>query len=65
MADVVTSPNALPRAVDVALAAPARQREARRAAHALFANVGRATQVALDVVYELLELDRPPAAKAA
>ena len=60
MADVVNSPEALAHAVDAALAAPALKREARRAAHALFANAGHATEVALDVVYELLELKRLP-----
>jgi CDP-Glycerol:Poly(glycerophosphate) glycerophosphotransferase len=65
MADVVSSPEALAPAVDTALAAPALKHEARRSAHALFANAGRATEVALDVVYELLEVKRPAVAKAA
>ena len=65
MADVVNTPEALAQAVGAAMAAPALKRDARRAAHALFANAGRATDVALDVVYELLELRRLPIANGA
>lgn len=59
MADVVDSPPALRAAVEDALAAPGRLREARRQAHALFAHAGSATARALDAVYELLDLAPP------
>jgi CDP-glycerol glycerophosphotransferase (TagB/SpsB family) len=58
MADVVASPRELRAAVDDALADPAKLREARRRAGALFAHAGSATARALDVVYELLDLPR-------
>jgi CDP-glycerol glycerophosphotransferase (TagB/SpsB family) len=64
MADVVNNPAALACAVDAAMGDPALKREARRSAQALFANAGRATGVALDVVYELLELKRSPRVEA-
>ena len=56
MSDVVTSPAQLSIAVNRAFAEPARLREERRLAHDLFAFAGTATNRALDVVYELLEL---------
>jgi CDP-glycerol glycerophosphotransferase (TagB/SpsB family) len=63
MADVVRRPEDLAGALSTALAAPSRQSPARRAAtRALFAHAGHATQRALQVVYELLEL--PVAAEA-
>ena len=62
MADVVATPEELARAVDRAFAAPGHLREQRRQAHALFAHAGRATERALQVVYELLEMPPAPAA---
>jgi hypothetical protein len=62
MADVVTTPEELARAMDQAFTAPDRLREQRRKAHSLFAHAGRATERALHVVYELLELAPAPAA---
>jgi hypothetical protein len=59
MADVVHGVEDLPAAVAAALAAPERQQAARRAAaQALFAHAGHATERALAVMYELLEI--PP-----
>jgi hypothetical protein len=56
MADVVTSPEELTRAVDLAFTAPTRLRSQRQQARALFAHAGSATDRAIRVVYELLEL---------
>jgi CDP-glycerol glycerophosphotransferase (TagB/SpsB family) len=56
MSDVVTSTAQLSIAVNRAFAEPERWRDERRSAHDLFAFVGAATNRALDVVYELLEL---------
>jgi CDP-glycerol glycerophosphotransferase (TagB/SpsB family) len=64
MADVVDTVQALRSAVDTALAAPERLRAERQQAHALFAHAGQATERALDVVYELLELARTAAGEA-
>jgi hypothetical protein len=58
MGDVVTHAEDLPGAIATALASPRRHAAARRAAtQALFAHPGRATERALSVVYELLELE--------
>jgi CDP-glycerol glycerophosphotransferase (TagB/SpsB family) len=57
MADVVTTPDDLRDAVTRALAAPARLHAERRRAHDLFAYAGGATERALKVVYELLDLE--------
>jgi hypothetical protein len=60
MADVVRRPPDLPAAVSRALANPGRHAAARRAVtQALFAYPGRATERALRLVYELLELEHP------
>lgn len=59
MADVVSGPEELRAAVASALANPTRGGEARRQAHALFANAGSATSRAVALVYELLELEAP------
>lgn len=60
MSDVVMSADALPALVGRVLSSPERHSEARRrTAGALFAHAGQATGRALDVVYRLLELDRP------
>ena len=56
MADVVDTPAQLAAAVDAAFVDPRRLREARRQAHALFAHAGTATERALAVVYELLDV---------
>jgi CDP-glycerol glycerophosphotransferase (TagB/SpsB family) len=56
MATVVSSPAELGKAVLDAFADPARLRLARRQARDLFAYPGHATDRALDVVYELLDL---------
>ncbi len=64
MADVVASPADLPAAVRLALSAPERHRGRRRLAHDMFAHAGSATERALAVVYELLELT-PAAGMAA
>lgn len=56
MADVVGAPSELASAVHTSLATPGRHCAARRRAHALFAHVGSATERALRVVYELLDL---------
>jgi hypothetical protein len=57
LADVVRSPQELPAAIERALAEPERHAAERRAAaQALFAHAGHATDRALDVVYDLLEL---------
>lgn len=59
MADVAPNSADLPAVVERALASPERHSVSRRAAaRALFAHPGRATDRALDVVYELLELER-------
>jgi hypothetical protein len=57
MADVVDSAAAVPGAVRHALALPARHRDERRASRSLFAFPGDATDRALAVVYELLQLE--------
>jgi CDP-glycerol glycerophosphotransferase (TagB/SpsB family) len=57
MADVVNSPAALTRAVAAAFENAGRLRDARQRARALFAYPGRATERAMDIVYELLELE--------
>jgi hypothetical protein len=59
MADVVATPADLRRAMDRALADPGRLADARRAARALFAHAGHATERALSEVYGLLELPPP------
>ncbi len=56
MADVAATPAALRDAVDRAFAHPGQRRDARRAAHDLFAHAGSATERALEVVYDLLGL---------
>ena len=57
MADVVQRVEDLDEAVNSALAAPGRQSAARRAAtQALFAHAGHATERALRLVYDLIEL---------
>ena len=56
MGEVVDSAAAVPAAVRRALAHPACHRDARRASQSLIAYPGEATQRALAVVYELLEL---------
>jgi hypothetical protein len=56
MAEVVTSPEELTRAVDLAFTAPTRRHAERQQARALFAHAGSATGRAMRVVYELLEL---------
>jgi CDP-glycerol glycerophosphotransferase (TagB/SpsB family) len=58
MADVVTTPDELRVAVARALAEPTRLHVERRRAHDLFAFAGNATDRALEVVYELLDLER-------
>ena len=58
--DLVSTPADLSRAVEAALANPARLSDARHAAERLFAYPGRATARALGVVYDLLELMPPP-----
>jgi hypothetical protein len=59
MADVVGSAGELPGAIARALANPASHRlERRAAAETLFAFAGTATDRALAVVYQLLELKR-------
>jgi hypothetical protein len=59
MADVVRDAGDLPRAIAGALSDPQRHAAARRAATAsLFAFAGHSTQRALEVVYDLLELQR-------
>jgi CDP-glycerol glycerophosphotransferase (TagB/SpsB family) len=60
MADVVSSTAGLGDAVDGAFAEPERQRAARRLARDLFAHPGTATERALGVVYELLEMPQSP-----
>lgn len=58
LADIVRSVDELPEVVSRALAQPRRHADARRAAtEALFAYAGQATDRALAVVYELLELE--------
>ena len=58
MADIVGSVTDLPAVVSTALSSPQRHAAARRAAtQALFAYAGHATTRALNVVYELLELE--------
>jgi hypothetical protein len=60
MADVVHRVSELPDAVARALADPRRHRAARRdVTEALFAYPGRATERALKLVYDLLELEHP------
>jgi hypothetical protein len=57
MADVVGTATALPDAVALALAAPHRHADARRdTTQPLFAHAGHATEQALSVVYQLLDL---------
>jgi hypothetical protein len=56
MADVVTTPDQLCGAVTRALTNPTRLQTERSEAHDLFAYAGRATDRALEVVYELLDL---------
>jgi CDP-glycerol glycerophosphotransferase (TagB/SpsB family) len=58
MADVVTTPDELRVAVARALAEPTRLHVERCRAHDLFAFAGNATDRALEVVYELLDLER-------
>lgn len=59
MADVAADATALPDVVSRALSSPTRHAAARRATSAeLFAHAGHATERALEVVYDLLELDR-------
>ncbi len=62
MADIASSADELAALVARALRDPQRLAEARRQAHTLFAYAGTATQRALDVLYELLELEGRPAA---
>jgi hypothetical protein len=62
MGDVVDTPADVAAAVTRALARPERLRDARRQAHTLFAHAGTATERALALVYELLELAPAPAA---
>jgi CDP-Glycerol:Poly(glycerophosphate) glycerophosphotransferase len=57
MADVARSAHELPDVISAALASPERHAAARRAAsQALFAYAGHATERALHVIYELLDL---------
>ena len=56
MADVATTPDELRNAVTRALAEPTRLQTERSRAHDLFAYAGNATGRALEVVYELLNL---------
>jgi CDP-glycerol glycerophosphotransferase len=61
MADVVVRPDELPDRVRAALRDPSRQRQARARAQELFAFPGSATERALSVVYELLDVGAPGA----
>lgn len=61
MAEVVATPEQLRAAIDRAFADPGRMHDERRRAHDLFAFAGTATERALAVVYELLELAPRPA----
>jgi CDP-glycerol glycerophosphotransferase (TagB/SpsB family) len=63
MADVVDTAPGVADAVTRALQAPSEMRAARRQAHTLFAHAGHATERALAVVYDLLEME-PAAADA-
>ena len=65
MSDVAATPRDLMDAVDRALANPARLRDERRKARQLFAFPGSATDRALSVVYDLLDLSPSIAASAA
>jgi CDP-glycerol glycerophosphotransferase (TagB/SpsB family) len=60
MADIAATPGDLAAAVERALAEPGRHHDARRQAHDLFAYAGSATGRALEVVYEMLELEPRP-----
>jgi hypothetical protein len=60
MADIAQSVDELADAIDLALADPSRHAAARRTiCRNLFAHAGHATERALDVVYELLDLSPP------
>ncbi len=61
MATVATTPAELTHTVDGAFADPARLRNRRQQAHALFAHAGRATERAVATVYDLLDLPVAPA----
>lgn len=61
MADIAPTVSELPEVIGRAIAAPERHASARlRTSHALFAYAGRATEQALEVVYDLLQLPMVP-----